>query len=310
MDQFMNLVTLGASGRVESAKQELERRYAVYQTEFTALERRREQVALMLEDLVATKQQAYRSLSRVRQVTKSLSPRERFFLGQEELAAGPRIDFGLVDSTIRFGEQAGALARGAGVGASTAAGAWALVGTFGSASTGAALSGLSGAAATNATLAFFGGGSLATGGAGMAGGAAVLGGIVLLPAVAVTGIFLHLRASHKIKEIESKATEIALATEACRYARVQLDAIESRANEVARTVRKSEAAFLHVLENTSSFLKLTTWWSRLIAWIRHKIFRRSYSKSQIQSIARLGHAATALAQLIDQPILNEDGSPT
>jgi multidrug efflux pump subunit AcrA (membrane-fusion protein) len=310
MDQFMNIVTFGASGRVESAKKELERRYAVYQIDFTALERRREQVAVQLEDLVTAKQQAYRSLRRVRQVTKSLSPRERFFLGQEELAAGPRIDFGLVDSTIRFGEQAGALARGAGVGASTAAGAWALVGTFGSASTGAALSGLSGAAATNATLAFFGGGSLATGGAGMAGGAAVLGGIVLLPAVAVTGIFLHLRASQKIKEIESKATEIALATEACRYARVQLDAIESRANEVARTVRKSETAFLHVLENTRSFLKLTTWWSRLIAWIRYKLFRRSYSKSQIQSIARLGHAATALAQLIDQPILNEDGSPT
>jgi hypothetical protein len=89
-----------------------------------------------------------------------------------------------------------------------------------------------------------------------------------------------------------------------------LDAIESRANEVAQAVRKSEVAFLHVLENTRSFLKLTTWWSRLIAWIRHKIFRRRYSKSQIQSIAHLGHAATALAQLIDQPILNEDGSPT
>jgi|LakMenE18May11ns_1017448.scaffolds.fasta_scaffold9864623_2 hypothetical protein len=78
MDQFMNIVTFGASGRVESAKKELERRYAVYQIEFTALERRREQVAVQLEDLVTAKQQAYRSLRRVRQVTKSLSPRERF----------------------------------------------------------------------------------------------------------------------------------------------------------------------------------------------------------------------------------------
>lgn len=162
----------------------------------------------------------------------------------------------------------------------------------------------------NATLAFFGGGSLAAGGAGMAGGAAVLGGIALIPAVAVTSVFMHLRASKKIKEIESKATEMTLATEACRIARLKLDAIELRANEVARAVEKSEIAILHVLENTRSQLKLSSWWSRVIAWIRHSILRSNYSRSQLTSIARLGQAATALAQLIDQPILTEDGSPT
>ena len=46
---------------------------------------------------------------------------------------------------------------------------------FAAASTGTAISALSGAAATNATLAFFGGGSIATGGLGMVAGSAVLG---------------------------------------------------------------------------------------------------------------------------------------
>jgi hypothetical protein len=310
MDHLANIVTFGASGRVESALGEFKRVAQIYQAEYDALEERRDHVSAKLENLVATKVKAFRSLRRVREVTKSLSPRERSFLRQEELAAGQRIDFAHIDSTIRLGEQVGSLARGAGVGASTAVGAWALVGTFGSASTGAAISGLSGAAATNATLAFLGGGSLAAGGAGMAGGAAVLGGIALIPAVAVTSVFLHLRASKKIKEIESKATEITLATEACRIARLKLDAIESRANEIARAVEKAEIAFLHVLENTSSQFKLTSWWSRVIAWIRHWILRRNYSRSQLKSIAHLGQAATALAQLIDQPILTEDGSPT
>lgn len=46
--------------------------------------------------------------------------------------------------------------------------------TFGTASTGAAISTLSGAAATNAALAWLGGGALAAGGGGMAGGTAFL----------------------------------------------------------------------------------------------------------------------------------------
>jgi membrane protein implicated in regulation of membrane protease activity len=69
------------------------------------------------------------------------------------------------------------------VGGTTALGAWGLVSLIGSASTGTAISSLSGVAATNATLAWFGGGSLATGGAGMAGGFWVLGGIVAAPVV-------------------------------------------------------------------------------------------------------------------------------
>ena len=66
----------------------------------------------------------------------------------------------------------------AGAGAAVAAlgpsAAMAIATTFGTASTGAAVSGLSGAAATSAALAWLGGGALAAGGGGMAAGSALL----------------------------------------------------------------------------------------------------------------------------------------
>ncbi|WP_210455650.1 hypothetical protein [Vibrio crassostreae] len=67
----------------------------------------------------------------------------------------------------------GALA-GAGVAAFGPTAAMAVATTFGTASTGAAISALGGAAATNAALAWLGGGALAAGGGGMAAGNAFL----------------------------------------------------------------------------------------------------------------------------------------
>ncbi len=90
------------------------------------------------------------------------------------------------------------------VGGSAALGAWGLVSLIGSASTGTAISSLSGIAATNATLAWFGGGSLATGGAGMAGGFWVLGGIVAAPIV-----FFSTKSTYKkVDTVKEKTNEL------------------------------------------------------------------------------------------------------
>lgn len=83
--------------------------------------------------------------------------------------------------------------------------------TWGTASTGAAISGLSGIAASNAALALLGGGTLAAGGAGVAGGTAMLAGLVAGPAVllAVGGLVWAARRSrqqqHELKESLDKA---------------------------------------------------------------------------------------------------------
>lgn len=77
-------------------------------------------------------------------------------------------------SHIGKGTAAAGVAAGAGVAAFAPTAALAVATTFGTASTGTAISMLSGAAATNAALAWLGGGALAAGGGGMAAGNALL----------------------------------------------------------------------------------------------------------------------------------------
>lgn len=72
------------------------------------------------------------------------------------------------------GSAAAGVATGAGVAAFAPTAAMAIATTFGTASTGTAISALGGAAATNAALAWLGGGALAAGGGGMAAGNALL----------------------------------------------------------------------------------------------------------------------------------------
>jgi hypothetical protein len=79
-------------------------------------------------------------------------------------------------------------------------GTLALVGLFGHASTGIAISGLSGAAANSAALAWLGGGALAAGGGGMALGHIVLGGINIGASLLVGGFVLAVKGDRAIKE--------------------------------------------------------------------------------------------------------------
>ncbi|WP_143873975.1 hypothetical protein [Nostoc sp. 'Peltigera malacea cyanobiont' DB3992] len=86
--------------------------------------------------------------------------------------------------------------------------------TFGTASTGVAISSLSGAAATNAALALLGGGALTAGGTGMAGGSALLamagpiGWAVGGAALVGSGLFLEHENKKIGKEANSRAFEI------------------------------------------------------------------------------------------------------
>ncbi len=99
----------------------------------------------------------------------------------------------------------GSLFAGAACGTAGAVGAFTLVGMFGTASTGIAISSLSGAAATTSTLAALGGGSLASGGLGMLGGICVLGGIA-----AAVGIpcAMTVKSYRSVKKYETTIKEI------------------------------------------------------------------------------------------------------
>lgn len=93
----------------------------------------------------------------------------------------------------------GGAAAGAAVGGAAAYSTFVATVSFGTASTGAAISGLSGVAANNAALALLGGGTLASGGAGVAGGTLLLTGLVAAPAAifALSGLVWMARRNRK-----------------------------------------------------------------------------------------------------------------
>lgn len=111
-----------------------------------------------------------------------------------------------------LGVGAGSIAGG-----SLALGSWGLVAALGSASTGAVISGLSGVAATNATLAWFGGGALAAGGAGMLGGVFVLFFLSMIPVFFIATKFTR----QKTKKYEKALAEL---EDAIDRTRMQLNA--------------------------------------------------------------------------------------
>ena len=108
---------------------------------------------------------------------------------------------------------AGAIA-GVGVVTLAPAAALAIATTFGTASTGTAISALSGAAAANAALAWLGGGALAAGGGGMAAGNALLalagpvGWSVAGAAVVGGAVFLHFRNRNLAEKARERRVEV------------------------------------------------------------------------------------------------------
>lgn len=130
------------------------------------------------------------------------------------------------------------------VGGTVALGAWGVVSIVGAASTGTAISSLSGVAATNATLAWFGGGSLAAGGAGMAGGFWVLGGIIAAPMM----YFVTKNAYKKVEEVKEQKNKLLSEAE-------RLQGMLPNARTQLLEVRKYDA---HISATLQKYLPLIT----------------------------------------------------
>ena len=116
--------------------------------------------------------------------------------------------------------------------------AWTLVGTFGTASTGAAISGLSGAAATSATAAWFGGGAVAAGGLGVAAAPFVLSGIGAVAGLGILGVASLIAVSRNRRN--GKETEDAnrVMHEAERRMKVNTVRLQDRRNKAKETCSK------------------------------------------------------------------------
>ena len=133
--------------------------------------------------------------------------------------------------SAKIGSATGAagVMAGVGVAALGPSAAMTIATTFGTASTGTAISTLSGAAATNAALVWLGGGTIAAGGGGMAGGSALLalaGPVGLgIGGAALVGSGLYLNSRNK--RYAREATEQCIKVEAeVRSLKTALDEIE------------------------------------------------------------------------------------
>lgn len=193
---------------------------------------------------------------------------------------------------------AGGATAGAVGGALTAVGAYGAAMTFASASTGTAISALSGAAATNATLAFFGGGSLATGGLGMAGGMCVLGGLVAGPALMVMGMITEAKSKEKLEKALSNKAQADEIVESLNAASVQCAAIRRRTYMFYNLLAHLDALFLPQVWQMQDIVE------------NEGVDYRAYTMESKKAIAAAASTACTIKAVLDTTILTPEGELT
>ena len=193
---------------------------------------------------------------------------------------------------------AGGAVAGAAGGALTAFGAYSAAMSLGAASTGTAISTLSGAAATNATLAFFGGGSLATGGLGMAGGMAVLGGLVAGPALTVMGLIVGAKANESLNNALANKAEADEIAESLELLSAKCAAIRRRSYMFYNLLTSLDARLLPLVWKMQEIIK------------EEGIDYRAYKQESKNVIAAAAANAQSIKAVLDTPILAENGELT
>ena len=196
-------------------------------------------------------------------------------------------------SDVISGSLSGTVAGGA-----IAFGAYSVVGTLGSASTGTAIAGLHGAAATNATLAWFGGGAIKAGGLGIAGGCSILGVSVAGAALAVVGSVMDAKAKKRLNvarmnlaKAEELEEEIDVIITACRGVTQQADLLK-------KVLVYLEAFLFPQLRDLEQVIE------------KEGKDYQMYSKDAKEIVAATVATVLAVKALLDTPMLAKDGSLT
>lgn len=208
-----------------------------------------------------------------------------------------KTSFEKADTLEHFGVSlAGGSLAGLTGGALAAFGAYSAASTFAVASTGTAISSLSGAAATNATLAFFGGGSLATGGLGMAGGTAVLGGLVAGPALLVMGVIVSAKAGKGLEEAKKYAAQADELCEQFENGAAQCMSIRRRAWMFHNLLARLDALFLPLVFELEQIIETEG--------TNYALYMENSKKTVVMAAS----AAMSIKAVLDTPLLAEDGS--
>lgn len=137
-------------------------------------------------------------------------------------------------------------------GAGVSAGVTTAVGTYGVASTGAAISGLSGAAAESATLAFLGGGSLASGGGGVALGTTVLNFVTVGPALLVGGFVVKGQGEKALTRAREYEAKVAVELERLAAEQSRLGLVRTRVRELTSLLSELRGRAVKALNSLES----------------------------------------------------------
>jgi len=205
------ILTFGGIGRLKEAKDNYNLIYEKYDVHIRNLNSVYDENRRLLIEIGSEAKGAFKTLQKAMNILSKINAQQRESIKELSDSLPIANQIGRVRRlNDRFSNVLSA-GIGAAGGSALTAGSWALVSVLGAASTGTAISTLSGVAATNATLAWFGGGALATGGAGIAGGSLVLGGLFASPLILIWGFGVHKKA-RKLEEgykiIESKLIEL------------------------------------------------------------------------------------------------------
>lgn len=282
-----NRLTEGANNRVDAAKDHLERSRKLCTGALSDLG---EEKLFVLNNSITKFIESFEQIKNL-ELTDSL--------GLEELRK-LKIDKESIEELKEMQKFAASVAGGvsAGIagGALTAFGAYNAAMVFGAASTGTAISSLSGVAATNATIAFFGGGSLAAGGAGMAGGVMVLGGLVAGPALLVMGLITGKKADEKMEIAKANSAQADEVCEELIQVAFKCDAIRRRALMFYSFLARLDARLV----------PLTFQLEEVLA--KEGVDYSQYSKEAKSTVLRSATIASSVKALLDTPILSEDGA--
>jgi hypothetical protein len=299
-----NILTFGASARVENTIEEFKEMCNDCQKLYEQMEEKKAELNKKLEQLIMEKTLAVKSLKKINKISKNLKSKNRQMLNQVYDGEVVSINFDSISETISSGEVAMNATKGMATGVSSALGTWALVSTLGTASTGTAIGTLSGAAATNATLAWLGGGALAAGGGGVAAGTAVLGGLVAIPALVVAGVFSHLKANKQIKEIEEKMLSVIKDKDNILSNITAMKGLYEHSDELIVSLSKSRTVFEHELVQVYKSIYPKGVFSKWFKWIRKNILRKRYfSEGDLEHVQYIGSIATDFSVLIDTKIM-------
>ena len=304
-----NIITFGAEKKIENAQE----RYNITFKKYKMLENKYKmsckELTSIFENVVKVKVKAQNTAKKITEIniindiikTNKLNMESR----KEKLSnIATKMDY--ITNSLEAGDVILNAMKGSGIalsaGTAAAPAALWIVSTFGTASTGVAISSLSGAAAANAALAALGGGAIAAGGGGMAAGAVVLGALGPIVAVSVglivIPVFSHLSANKKIKEIEQEENKIIDTIDKIKEYLQKNNIYEKKSYELISAIKKAIEAFNHQYEITKKII------NKCDKNLTYEYIVNNKNSKESEAIFSLIYITQELLKIRDTPIVD------